>query len=98
MHELDLGHNLGDEFKPLEVIQREIRTGGGQVEAFVADLDDSQNLVRRHRAPALTSAYKLWRDEAAHPSSAFGLMLSKMLACFTRVKLLNNSTFLVTAV
>ena len=63
----------------------------------MTNLDDSQNLIRLSSTGADISFW-IVAGRSSSPLSPPGLMLSKMLACFTRVKLLNNSTFRVTAV
>src|SRR6266849_131370 len=45
-HELRLSQYLGGVFKLAEIVEREIGSGGSQIETLVADLDDSQNFIR----------------------------------------------------
>ena len=65
-----------------------------QVEAFVADLDYAQHsLLALSRIGAGHQFVNRGGVKLPSPFSEAGLILSKMLACFTRVKLLNSSFF-----
>ena len=45
-HERLLGRDYGSELQLLKVVQREVRTGGDQVEAFAADLHYAHHFAR----------------------------------------------------
>ena len=98
MHEGAGAQGFGSQFELLQIVEGEVGPGGDQVEALVADLDYAQHLVWSCRGSGRSSICELWRGEAPRLFSEAGLILSKMLACFTRVKLLNSSVFLVTTV
>ena len=89
---------LAASFEFLQIVEGEIRSGRGQIETLVANLDHAQNAHPPCRAQAPTSVSGWLQGEALRRWLRVGLTLSKMLACLTLVKLLNNSTFLVTAV
>ena len=96
-HEADLGQRLSGGFEFLQIIEGEIRACRIRVEALVANLDHTHNraLPVEHR-----SRLSFWMvaGRSSSPLAPVDLTVSKMLACSTPVKLLNNSTFLVTAV
>ena len=85
------------QFEFLEIVKGEIRAGRVQIEAFVANLDHAYNAILLVEHGSRHQFLDGCRANLFAACSA-RLDLSKMLACLTLVKLLNNSTFLVTAV